>query len=178
MNTLAVLTSGGDAPGMNAAIRAVVKVAAASGIEVIGYERGYDGLMDGLRRPLTVKTADVRPAPDIELIGRLGGTVLGSVRSPRFMTPQGRAQAGKQLADVDGLIVIGGNGSLAGAHALAGECNTRIVGIPASWRIRSTSCAATSRSSPTWRRPSTGRWPTRASGPASGPNTGNCCSMT
>lgn len=133
MKSYAVLTSGGDSPGMNAAIRAVVKVAAAAGVQVLGVERGYDGLMDGAFRPLTRElTGTLAPIDEIELIGRLGGTVLGSVRSPEFRTEKGREQALRELADMDGLIVIGGNGSLAGAHALAREGGIPVIGVPAS----------------------------------------------
>lgn len=137
MSAIAVLTSGGDAPGMNAAIRAVTKVAASRGVSVWGVEMGYDGLIDGNFRPLTrlnAKNKNLTPVGDVEAMGSLGGTVLGSSRSPRFHTREGRAQAVTELNSysVEGLIVIGGNGSLAGAHVLAQESSIPVVGIPAS----------------------------------------------
>lgn len=134
MRRIAVLTSGGDSPGMNAAIRAAARVAGARGARLVGVEQGYDGLIDARFKELTLELSGGRiaPLPEIDVIGNLGGTVLGSVRSPRFMKPEGRAQAAKNLADLAGLIVIGGNGSLAGAHALALEHGARVIGIPAS----------------------------------------------
>jgi 6-phosphofructokinase 1 len=132
---IAVLTSGGDAPGMNAAVRAVTKVAASRGVHVVGVLAGYRGLLEGRLRPLT------RPEPhgdgvladsEIDALAGMGGTVLGSSRELRFLTAEGRAPAVQRLADFAGLVVIGGNGSLAGAHALAQECPVPIVGIPAS----------------------------------------------
>jgi 6-phosphofructokinase 1 len=133
---IAVLTSGGDAPGMNSAIWAVMKLAASRGIDVVGVQRGYDGLMDGDFRPLTrsTSTGDRAPVAGIDWLAGTGGTFLGSSRSPRFETTAGRAEASRQLesSGIEGLIVIGGNGSLTGAHLLAGEGPTPIVGIPAS----------------------------------------------
>jgi 6-phosphofructokinase 1 len=133
MPTIAVLTSGGDAPGMNAAVRAVAKLGAGHGVQVFGVEGGYDGLIDGRFRPLTRAAAGGwLPEREVDrMLGR-GGTILGSSRSPRFRTPEGRAIAAKNLAGMDGLIVIGGNGSLRGAHALASETGVRVIGIPAS----------------------------------------------
>jgi 6-phosphofructokinase 1 len=137
MATIAVLTSGGDAPGMNAAIQSVTKVAASRGYHVVGVERGYDGLIDGSSTRLTRVvdgSAIPLPAPEIEGVGALGGTVLGSARCPRFHDPVHRAQAIRNLEEWGciGLVVVGGNGSIAGAHALAGECQIPIVAIPAS----------------------------------------------
>lgn len=137
MPALAVLTSGGDAPGMNAAIRAITKVAASRGVPVWGVEMGYDGLIDGELRPLTRQSGRnhlLSPVSEVEAMGGLGGTVLGSSRCPRFLTKEGRAEAVRQLEkySITGLVVIGGNGSLAGAHALAGETSIPVVGIPAS----------------------------------------------
>lgn len=137
MQRIAVLTSGGDAPGMNAAIRAVVKVAASRGVEVMGVERGYDGLIDGDMHLLTRRLPDggrLAPTADVETMGSLGGTVLGSTRCPRFLTEEGRTTAAGRLRDagVEGLIVIGGNGSMAGAHALAIDTGFPVIGIPAS----------------------------------------------
>ena len=132
-NTIAVLTSGGDAPGMNAAVRAIAKLAAARGVRVLGVESGYEGLIDGRMRELTVATEQglVIPPEIDELVG-LGGTVLGSARSARFREPNGRAEAAGRLDGIHGLVVIGGNGSLAGAHALATEHGVRVIGMPAS----------------------------------------------
>jgi 6-phosphofructokinase 1 len=135
--TLAVLTSGGDAPGMNAAVRAVVKVAAGRGIEVVGVERGYQGLLEDRFRPLTrsSKTAPsgLAPVPEVEVSGGLGGSFLGTARSRAFYEAEGRARAAQALSRFDhGLVVIGGNGSLTGAHALALEHGAKVVGIPGS----------------------------------------------
>jgi len=136
MKNLAVLTSGGDSPGMNAAIRAVVKVAAAKGLRVVGVEQGYEGLIDGGFRELTRASQDGAcriPTAEIDAMGSAGGTMLGSARSARFRDPKGRAQAAHNLRGIDGLIVIGGNGSLTGAHLLSQEHGAiRVVGIPAS----------------------------------------------
>jgi 6-phosphofructokinase 1 len=131
--TIAVLTSGGDAPGMNAAIRAITKVAASRGVHVVGVVGGYTGLLEGRFRPLTSEVrGSVVPDPEIDAMAATGGTVLGSARELRFLTKDGRAPAAANLGRMAGLVVVGGNGSLAGAHALAGECSTPIVGMPAS----------------------------------------------
>jgi len=135
MRRIAVLTSGGDAPGMNAGLLAAVKVAIARGAEVLGVENGYDGAIDGQLRPLTRQTtAGPAPIAEIERAGGRGGTVLGSSRCPRFFEPEGRTQAADQLRQVgvDGLIVFGGNGSLTGGHLLATETGFPVVGVPAS----------------------------------------------
>lgn len=133
MPRIAVLTSGGDAPGMNAALRTIAKVAAVHGVEVVGFEDGYDGLIDGRARPLTRKTPDgLATVPELALAGNLGGTWLGSSRSARFVTPEGRASAASRLDGFAGLIVIGGNGSLTGAHKLANETGVKVMGVPAS----------------------------------------------
>lgn len=124
MPHIAVLTSGGDSPGMNAALRAIVKLAAAQGVEVRGVELGYEGLMAG--RFVTLSPRDV------DAIGHMGGTVLGSARSAAFRTPEGRALAAQHLQGARALVVIGGNGSLAGAHALGQQCEVPILGVPAS----------------------------------------------
>ncbi|HEY8446309.1 MAG TPA: ATP-dependent 6-phosphofructokinase [Thermomicrobiales bacterium] len=109
---LAVLTSGGDAPGMNAAIRAVTRKASAAGVETIGVRNGYRGLMTG-----NFLRLDDRAVGGI--LSR-GGTMLGSARAPEFIEPAGQAQALDALRErqIDGLIVIGGNGSQSGALAL------------------------------------------------------------
>jgi len=123
---IAVLTSGGDAPGMNAALRTVVMTATARGHEVIGVLRGYEGLLAG-------DTRDLGPAA-VDGISRLGGTILGSARSAEFPTPDGQARARSQIAalGIEGLVIIGGNGSLAGAHHLGSDRSCQIVGLPAS----------------------------------------------
>ncbi len=112
MKRVAVLTSGGDAPGMNAALRAVVRAGLASGLEVVGVSQGFAGLIEGQLRVLGGR--------DVAGILQLGGTLLGSARSPEFRTPEGRDRAVRTLGQhrIDGLVVIGGNGSLSGAHAL------------------------------------------------------------
>jgi 6-phosphofructokinase 1 len=134
MRTLALLTSGGDSPGMNAAIRAAAKTCAARGVRLLGVREGYEGLIDG-------RVVEVVPGPcsllgetGLDVLGSQGGTVLGSARSARFREPDGRARAADVLrsAGVEGLVVIGGNGSLTGAHVLAREHGVRVMGIPAS----------------------------------------------
>ncbi len=132
--TVAVLTSGGDAPGMNTAIRALAKLGAARGVRVLGVANGYEGLMEGRFRDLDAPAWDgtVRLPAEVDELGHTGGTFLGSARSARFRQAEGRAEAAQRLAGVDGLVVIGGNGSLAGAHQLAVEHDVRVVGIPAS----------------------------------------------
>ncbi len=109
---IAVLTSGGDAPGMNAAIRSVVRVAAASGVETVGVRSGFLGLMDGNFVPLDLRSVG-------GLITR-GGPILGSARALDFKTDEGQSRAVHQLerAGIEGLIVIGGNGSQTGALAM------------------------------------------------------------
>jgi 6-phosphofructokinase 1 len=135
MKRLAVLTSGGDSPGMNAAIRAVVKLAAARGAHVLGALEGYEGLIDGRFRELT-RALDTGIGAELELdfTGGMGGTVLGTARSMRFRESSGRKAAVAQLAkhQIDGLVVIGGNGSLTGAHVLAREFGIKVMGIPGS----------------------------------------------
>ncbi|HXF82805.1 MAG TPA: ATP-dependent 6-phosphofructokinase [bacterium] len=122
MRRIAVLTSGGDAPGMNAAIRAVVRAGLAQGWEVYGVRLGYAGLIAGELFPLTAR--------DVGGIMQQAGTVLRSARAPAFMEPDGRRRALDVLerAGVDALIVIGGSGSQAGAHALSRE-GLAVVGI-------------------------------------------------
>lgn len=112
MKRIAVLTSGGDAPGMNAAVRAVVRAGIEAGFDVWGVERGYRGLVEDRMRRLTRR--------DVSGIIQLGGTVLGSARLPEFRQKAVRAAAVSMLqkARVDALIVIGGNGSQAGAASL------------------------------------------------------------
>jgi 6-phosphofructokinase 1 len=112
MRKIAVLTSGGDAPGMNAAIRAVVRTGIAKGIDVFGIRNGYEGLIEGKIEPLGAR--------DVGGILQRGGTILGSARSSEFKTKPGQLKAIRNLnqAGIEGLVVIGGNGSQTGAHAL------------------------------------------------------------
>jgi 6-phosphofructokinase 1 len=123
---IAVLTSGGDAPGMNAALRSIVLTGQHRGHGVIGIRRGYEGLLAGDVTEFSVGATDG--------ITGLGGTILGSARSRIFPTPAGQEQARAQLAalGVNALVVIGGNGSLTGAHLLAGAGGFSVVGLPAS----------------------------------------------
>jgi 6-phosphofructokinase 1 len=119
---LAVMTSGGDAPGMNAATRAVVRSAVARGLEVAGIYHGYTGLIGGDLRALGPR--------DVGGIIHLGGTMLGTTRCEALRTEDGRnaALAALRTHRIDALIVIGGNGSQSGAHALS-QCGGAVVGI-------------------------------------------------
>ena len=105
LKKIAVLTSGGDAPGMNAAVRAVTRAALAKGWEVFGVRNGFAGLVSGAMERLAAR--------DVGGIIQHGGTVLGSARSPEFREAHGRARALENLAarSIDALVVIGGNGS-------------------------------------------------------------------
>ncbi len=120
---IALLTSGGDAPGMNAAIRSVVRTAHFHGINVTGVMDGYDGLVRRDFIPLGPR--------DVKNIIQRGGTMLRSARSEAFRTKEGRATAANNLkeANIDALICIGGGGTQAGAHQLATEQDVRLVGI-------------------------------------------------
>ncbi|MBR0108009.1 MAG: 6-phosphofructokinase [Pyramidobacter sp.] len=124
MKQIAVLTSGGDAPGMNAAIRAAVRCGIFHGLKCFGVEQGYEGLIDGLFRPLDVR--------DVGSIIQRGGTLLRTSRSDRFMTPEGRREALRQCQqnEIDGLIVIGGDGSFRGAWEMQ-KLGLPVVGVPA-----------------------------------------------
>lgn len=124
MQRIAVVTSGGDSPGMNAAIRAVVRSADARDIETYGVERGFEGLIAGRLSALSPR--------DVSGILHLGGTMLGSARSDNFRTPEGRAEAAGHLREhqIDGLVVIGGDGSFRGADALSDENGIAVVGVP------------------------------------------------
>ncbi len=122
MKRIAVLTSGGDAPGMNAAIRAVARCSIAQGWEIYGVHQGYAGLIDGDFRPMTARS--------VGGILQLGGTILGSARSPEFKTEEGRLKALWELRqkEIDAVVVIGGNGSQTGAHALS-QMGFPVVGV-------------------------------------------------
>lgn len=124
MKRIAVLTSGGDAPGMNAGIRAVVRAAIAHNLEVYGIERGYQGLLDGAIIPMNARS--------VSGIIHHGGTILRTSRCPDFMEAPGRARAAEQLKrfEIEGLVVIGGDGSYRGAHALWQEHGVACIGLP------------------------------------------------
>jgi 6-phosphofructokinase 1 len=134
MKTIALLTSGGDSPGMNAAIRAAAKTCAARGVRLLGVREGYEGLIDGRMVEVVPGPSPLLGETGLDVLGSQGGTVLGSARSARFLEAEWRARAAAALrsAGVEGLVVIGGNGSLTGAHALAGEHGVRVMGVPAS----------------------------------------------
>jgi 6-phosphofructokinase 1 len=124
MKTIAVLTSGGDAPGMNAAIRAVVRSGIQHGIRVMGINRGYNGLING-------ELFEMNRYSVSDTIQR-GGTILKTARSDEFRTPEGRKKAYNVLKvfGVEGLVVIGGDGSFTGAQKLSKEYDIKTVGIP------------------------------------------------
>ncbi len=126
-----ILTSGGDAPGMNAAIRSATKILITEGVEVVGIQHGYRGLLKGEFRPLG--------AADVNGVIRDGGTFLGSARCLEFLERAGRDEARRQArrAGIDSILAIGGNGTLAGAAALCdpeelGDQDLKVVGLPAS----------------------------------------------
>ncbi len=122
---MGVLTSGGDAPGMNAAIRAVVRTAHYYGLQVSGILEGYDGTIQDAIRPMGVR--------DVSNIIQRGGTILRSARSQAFLTTEGRALARSNLDrhGIDALVVIGGDGTFRGAAALQAEQAVPVIGIPA-----------------------------------------------
>lgn len=123
-NAIAVLTSGGDSPGMNPAVRGVVRAALNNGIQVYGVQRGYSGLLAGDLRVMT--SASVRN------IVQRGGTILKSDRCETFKKKAVRRQAIEVLEQngIDALVVIGGDGSLTGAHLLAEESDIAVLGLP------------------------------------------------
>lgn len=123
---IGILTSGGDAPGMNSAIRAVTRCAIAYGLSVKGIYRGYKGLIDGAIQELQTE--------NVSNIIQRGGTMLKTARSKEFQTKEGRKKAYENMCaeGIDALVVIGGDGSLTGARIFAGEYDVPIVGIPAS----------------------------------------------
>jgi len=125
LKKIGVVTSGGDAPGMNAAIRAVVRIAYSKNFEVLGFERGWEGLLTNTFRILTPRS--------VGGIIQLGGTILRTSRCPEFRRAEGiwKAAENLDLNNVYGLAVIGGNGSFKGALELSKETDTLIVGIPA-----------------------------------------------
>ncbi|MBK9680643.1 MAG: 6-phosphofructokinase [Saprospiraceae bacterium] len=124
MKRIGVFTSGGDAPGMNACIRAVVRTALYYKMEVFGIHRGYSGMIRGDIVPMV--------SHDVSSILQLGGTILQSARSEKFRTPAGRKRAFNQLKKfgIEGLVAIGGDGTFSGASVFAAEFPISIVGVP------------------------------------------------
>ena len=123
--TVGVLTSGGDAPGMNAAIRAVVRTSLTNNMDVIGIKHGYEGLINGEFFPMGPR--------DVGGILQRGGTILLTSRSKRFVEPSGQRDAIRKMNEsgIDALIVIGGEGSMNGAYALS-QKGVKVIGIPGS----------------------------------------------
>ena len=126
MRRIAVVTTGGDAPGMNAAIRGVVRIACSKKFQVLGFRKGWEGLITNTFTPLTPRS--------VGGILHLGGTILHTSRCPEFEKKEGIEKAAETLASnhIGGLVVIGGDGSFKGAHELSAYTDTMIVGIPAS----------------------------------------------
>ncbi len=124
MKKIAVYTSGGDAPGMNSCIRAIVRGAGYHGVEVFGIVRGYNGMIKGDIIPLNSQS--------VSNIIQRGGTILKSARSKEFMTTEGRKKAYDQLKErgIEGLIAIGGNGTFTGAEIFYNEYKIPTVGAP------------------------------------------------
>ena len=124
MKRIAVLTSGGDSPGMNAALRAVVRYGIWFDMEVFGVHRGYEGLIEGDFEKMSRRSVG-------DILHR-GGTILKTARCKRFETPEGRTVAYQNLKKygIEGLVVIGGNGSMAGALQLSKEHEFPVIGIP------------------------------------------------
>jgi 6-phosphofructokinase 1 len=125
LKTIGVVTPGGDAPGMNAAIRAVTRIAHSKGRQVLGFERGWDGLLTNTFKRLTPRS--------VGGIIQLGGTMLHTLRCPGFEKEEGVEKAAETLSlnNVDGLVVIGGDGSFRGALDLSRISETLMVGVPA-----------------------------------------------
>ena len=123
-NAIAVMTSGGDSPGMNAAARAVVRTALSEGVSVYGIYNGYQGMIEDDIQELTSRSVS-------DLIQR-GGTFLGTARSMEFKTPEGRQKGFQNLQKhkIEGLVIIGGDGSLTGGSLLSKETGIPIVGLP------------------------------------------------
>ena len=121
---IAVMTSGGDSPGMNAAARAVVRTGLYEGVKVYGINNGYQGMLDDDIEELTSRSVS-------DLIQR-GGTFLGTARCPEFKTPEGRRKGFENLVKrgIEGLVIIGGDGSLTGGSLLSKETGLPIVGLP------------------------------------------------
>ena len=124
IGSIGVLTSGGDAPGMNACVRAVTRAAIFEGWKVYGIYRGYEGLIMGNIKELTTES--------VSTTIQRGGTILKTARSNEFRTPEGRKKAHDNVVKfgIDALVIIGGNGSLAGAQIFASEYDIPIIGLP------------------------------------------------
>lgn len=124
MKRIGILTSGGDAPGMNACIRAAVRAARADGLEIFGVRRGYTGLIRGEIEVLNRRA--------VRNIIHQGGTILGTSRSSEFLTREGRVLAIDNLrkTGIEGLILIGGDGTFRGGTVLSEECGIGIIGVP------------------------------------------------
>ena len=124
LHHIGVLTSGGDAPGMNAAIRAVVRACTHYDLDITGFNEGYKGLIEG-------HTVELDARSVAHIINR-GGTMLQSARCQEFRSPEGRQKAYETLTEkgIDALIVIGGDGSFTGASILSSEFNIPVIGIP------------------------------------------------
>lgn len=124
MKKIGILTSGGDAQGMNAAIYSTVKYGLEKGLEVYGIYNGYQGLIDGVASKMTFR--------DVDNISHRGGTVLGTARCPDMRTPQGQQKAVATLRQlgVEGLVVVGGDGSFNGAKVLSTKYGIKTIGIP------------------------------------------------
>ena len=124
INSIGILTSGGDAPGMNAAIRAVTRAAICNGLKVFGIYRGYKGLVSD-------EIVEFK-SQNVSNIIHMGGTILKTARCKEFKTPEGRAQAYENMKKhgIDALVVIGGDGSLTGARILAQEFDIPCIGLP------------------------------------------------
>ena len=124
INCIGILTSGGDAPGMNAAIRAVTRAGIAAGLKAKGIYRGYEGLINNEIQDFTTE--------NVSNIIQRGGTILKTARSKDFLTPEGRKKAYDNMVEqgIDALIIIGGNGSLEGARIFAEEFDVPCIGLP------------------------------------------------
>ena len=124
IKTIGILTSGGDAPGMNAAIRAVTRAGICNGFKVVAIYRGWEGLINDDMQEFTTE--------NVSGIITLGGTILKTARSKDFMTPEGRQKAYDNMMarGIDALVVIGGNGSLTGAKIFAQEHDVCCIGLP------------------------------------------------
>ena len=124
IQTIGILTSGGDAPGMNAAIRAVTRAGICNGYKIKGIYRGYDGLINGEIEDFTTE--------NVSGIIMSGGTILKTARSKEFMTDEGKEKAYQQMQEhgIDALVVIGGNGSLTGAMEFARKYDVCCIGLP------------------------------------------------
>ena len=124
INCIGILTSGGDAPGMNAAIRAVTRAGIAAGLKVKGIYRGYEGLINNEIQEFTTE--------NVSNIIQRGGTILKTARSKEFLTPEGRKKAYDNMVEqgIDALIIIWGNGSLEGARIFAEDFDVPCIGLP------------------------------------------------